>query len=78
MFNSENGGGIFAIFRNNSPEKSRIFRLNFVDRDKTYMIHNDKGDVIEEQIKGKYLSEEGIEIKISSENDYILWEIFEK
>ncbi len=66
-FNTEQQGGIFVVFRNESPENERTFILPWVLKEKTYSIQNPRGKIIGEY-RGEVLIEQGFKVNIPTVN----------
>jgi alpha-galactosidase len=68
-FNKEKGGGVLFVYRNNSEDSERTFRLPWVDAKANYRIYPPDHPEQAKQYDGATLHEKGIRIVIPKKND---------
>lgn len=64
--NTEKSGGLIFLFRNNSPDENRTFRIPCLDADSNYRIYSFEDNKTIGIFKGRSLIENGIRVGIPS------------
>jgi alpha-galactosidase len=68
-------GGIAGIFRQGSPESSRVVTVNYLDRDAVYEVRKAPGGEFVTKSKGSELSEKGFNVILPKKYDGAVFEI---
>jgi alpha-galactosidase len=72
--NTNMNAGIFCIFRNNSPEKSRRFKIPWIDPQKKYQIKTTSNKNYG-KYSGKELINKGVEVSVNSKHSAEIFSI---